>query len=514
MSGKNYAKYMVKGSTLALMSSTLAGIASFLLRVFLARSLSVTDYGLFFAIFSFISFFTVFRHLGLDQAMTKYVSEYKAKKSLKKIESTLSTVLSVKTILTIWVALILIGLSGWLSTSFFNNPSARVPFLILVAWFSVYYLIRYFKKIFQGFQDILGHSLSGDLPRLLFTSVALGGFLLLGFFNLTSAAISYLLGVIFASLLSFFLLRKRHPELFLLKRRAISKSTARKLLSFGLPLVLSGIAMTFMNQLDTVMLTAFRSMKVVGLYQVARPTTKILTSFGGAIGIPLLPMISEFWAKKDKEKLRYTLRILSKFSLILITPAILVFLAYPTTIIKILFGSDYLGGATALQILSVSTAFMLGSSIFGSVIAGTGHPRLRLKVTGVAVIFNIFANYILIPPYGAGGAAIVTSFSFLIALILDFHFTRKIIKFPVPISAIVKTLIGSGLTLGIIWGLNQIVFLPLWPTLFAVLVPSFLFYTVWELQTGAVTEQDLTLIQKTTPIPNYLIRLLKRLAVK
>ncbi len=48
--------------------------------------------------------------------------------------------------------------------------------------------------------------------------------------------------------------------------------------------------------------------------------------------------------------------------------------------------------------------------------------------------------------------------------------------------------------------------LPLWREAFAVMIPSLLFYGVWVLATKAVTKDDLRLIARIVPMPEWLVR--------
>lgn len=512
MAEEDYAKYLVKGSAITFGAMVATAIIGIVLRILLARTLSPEDYGLLFAIITFVSFFTPFQHIGLRGAIAKFIPEFKAKGRLDDIKSSISTALVIQIILTATLTLIFIALSGWLSTSFFGTPDAKPILIILIVWFAVMMTLDFLRVIFQGFRDMAGRS-GIKLSRMVFTLgiVSTVVFFLGG--GLMGIASGYLAASIITGVIFFTLLQKRHSDL-LRGKGTLKKTLAKKLLAFGLPLLFAGIAGTVMARVDTIMITAFRSLQDVGLYQVARPTTQFLGFFGLAISIPLMPMVSELWAKKKKEKIRSTLHFLTKFSLVLIIPFALIFLAFPDTVIKLLFGAEYLPATTALQVLSVGIIFLAGTRIFGPTLTGIGQPTLVLKSMGVAVIFNVIANLLLVPPHGAGGAAIATSSSFLIALFLQFHFVRKIIVFPVPVSDILKTLAGGGVTLLLVFILKRVLVLPLWPAFFTVMIPAILFYSIWILRTGVIVKKDLDLVDRTTPIPKQLIRTVKKLAVR
>ena len=509
---RDYAKYMARGSAITFVVMVATAMVVFGLRVLLARSLSPEDYGLLFSIIALVSFFSVFRHLGLDIAVAKFLPEFRAKKRLDDIKSTISTALVLQTVMAILISLALIVLSEWLSRSFFDTPAARPIIIIMSVWFLVMVSERFLKGIFRGFQDMMRRS-GVELFRMMFTFGLVAAVIFLVGPDLVGIALAYTFGAIFTTALLYMLLQRKYSSL-LERRGSITKSLAKKLLTFGLPLILVGVSGKVIGYMNTLTITAFRPLADVGFYQVAHPTAHLLLYVGTALSTPLLPMVAELWAKKGRETLRSTLHFLAKFTLIFVIPIALILLAFPEIVIRLLFGGGYLGAATALQILSVGMVFMAGASILGAILIGTGHPTLQLKAIGAAAVFNFLANLLLVPPYGVEGAAIATSASFLIALVLSIYYVRKIIRFPVPIAAIFKTLVGGGLTLLVIWGLKSIVFLPPWLALFAVIIPSLLFYVVWICRTGAVTMGDIDLLDRVVPVPKRLIGALKRLTSK
>lgn len=507
----SYAKYMVKGSTVVFISKAVTAVMGIVLRMLLGRTLSPEDYGLFYAVFAFISFFTMFRDLGLSGAIAKHLPEFRSEGKLKDIKASLFTTLIIKTFLTVSVAILFVVLSDWLSSSFFGTGLARPIIIILAAYFSIHMLLQFLGTTFRGFRDMVGRSI-GEPSRVAFTLVLVAILVLFFEANLNQIAIAFLLGVIFATLLSFVLLRIRHFHL-IRGERSLDWQLARKLFAFGLPLFLAGAAGIIMTRTDTLMITALRSLKDVGLYQAAWPAYRFLGFFGIALATPTLPLVSELWAKDKKESIRSLLYFLSKFSLILMIPIVLIFLAFPETIIKILFGVKYLEAAAALQILSIASVFWAGASIFGPTVVGIGHPTFHLKAMGVGALFNVPANLLLVPPFGAGGAAIATCLSYLIVLIALFFYQRKITGFPVPISSILKTVAGGGITLLMIWVLKSVLVLPFWSELFVVVVPSAIFYTLWVFRTGTITEEDLDTLSRAVPIPERLIKVLKKILV-
>ena len=62
----NYTKHAVKGTAVVFIVSILAGILGYIVRLALARGLSVEDFGLFYAVFAFLALLGVFKSFGFD----------------------------------------------------------------------------------------------------------------------------------------------------------------------------------------------------------------------------------------------------------------------------------------------------------------------------------------------------------------------------------------------------------------------------------------------------------------
>lgn len=499
---KVYAKRLVKGSAIIFVSLIASQFVAFLLRMFLARSLSVAEYGLFYAVFAFLSFFTLFRGLGFGSALIKYIPEFGAKKQFGKIKSSIVFSLALHAALSFFIVSLILIFSGEIVLGFFKTESA-VPILqILLIWFLATIFLL-FGNVFIGFQNMAVYALLQFLRNLL---IFLFAFLLVGYFGfgIRGAAFAYLFEMLVIAVLAFAILRRKYPSIFRAKT-FITKPLIKKLSTFALPLFLSGIGGIIIAYMDTLMITASRSLSEVGLYQAAQPAAHFLWYLVGPLIIVFFPMVSELWARGKKKLLGNTLHFLIKFSFILIIPAALIFIAFPDIIINLLFGPRYLAGATVLQILGAAAIVYTLYAILGSTINGIGKPIVNTKIIALMACLNFGGNLILIPIYGIEGAAIATIISYILGLVLTFYYAWKFVKFTVPASSLLKTLGGGVLTLFLIFGLKYIIVLPPWPEAFAVTIPSLVFYGVWILATKAITKDDLRLIAEVVPMPRWLV---------
>ena len=498
-----YARRLVKGSAIVFIALIGSQFVAFLLRMFLARSLTVEEYGLFYAVFTFVSFFGLFRDLGFGSALAKYIPEFNVKKRYSELKSSIAFTLAFEAVLSLFILAFLFIFSGQIALGFFRSEAAVPLIQILALWFFVMIFLL-FLSVFQGFQDMPVYALLQFLRNFLVLILAV---IIVGYFGfgVTGVALAYLIELSAVVLLAFLLLRRKYPFVFKAKT-AITKTIVKRLSFFALPVFLGGLGGLIIGYMDTLMITGFRTLSEVGFYQVAQPVSHFLWYFSTALVTVFFPMVSEFWARRERKLLGGALRLLVKFSFIAIVPGALVFIAFPEIAINLLFGPEYLAAATALQILSATAVAYTLFMILSYTMQGIGKPLVSTKVVSVMAILNFFGNLALIPLYGIEGAAVTTLASYVLGTVLLFYYSKRIIRFTAPASSLVKTILGGILTLLLILGLKSIIELSPWVEAFVVIVPSLVFYAVWILATRAVTREDLRLIARIVPMPGWLVR--------
>jgi len=505
---KNYARRLVKGSTIVFTGLIAAGLVGFLLRMFLARNLSVADYGLFYAVFSLVSFFSLFRDLGLNSALVKYIPEFQVHRDFRSIKSAIISVTLFQAIFALLITALLFVFSDWFALEFFKSEAAVGPLQILSIWFFIMVFYSVIRSVFQGLQNMLIYSALefSWITLVLFWSIILVGDFCLGPFGVASA---YLLSTLVMNALGLVYFRMRYQRVFEGKPANV-KLLSKKLFMFALPVFIGSLGVMILSYMDTIMLTIFRTLPEVGYYQAAQPTASILWTFVVALTTVLFPMVSELWAKREQVLLSTTLHFSIKFLFVLIVPAALTFIAFPDIILRLLFGDEYLAGVTALRILSGGMVVYMFFAILANVMSGINKPSINTKVVVAMACLNFLGNLLLIPKYGIEGAAITTFCSYLFGTFALFRYSKKYVKFVMPTSYLFKTSVGGMLTLFLISALKFVIVLPPWPEAFIVMILSLIFYVGWILLSKALTEDDLRLIAQILPMPKWLIKIARK----
>ena len=85
----DYAKFAVKGAATVFAISIVSIILGYLIRLSLARNLTVEYFGLFYSVFAFLAMFGIFKSLGFDRSLIKFIPEFMHQKKYDLIKSSI-----------------------------------------------------------------------------------------------------------------------------------------------------------------------------------------------------------------------------------------------------------------------------------------------------------------------------------------------------------------------------------------------------------------------------------------
>ena len=414
-------------ASLVFVMGLLAAIFGYLIRVILSRQLSLEEFGLFYAVFTFVSFFIVFRDFGLGQALAKFIPQFLVKKEYGKIKASIKFAFFINLFMGMIFATFFIIFSDYLAINYFKNELAKSLLIILSAYFVLYAIYRLIILIFLGFQKSKIYSLN-----LFFINFFVFiGILIFKKFGVLNPAISYLFAGLMGIIFGFILLFKSFSYFKYVENN--SYELKLKLFYYGFPILLASIGATFIGQIDTLLLIKFRTLPEVGIYNVVLPTAMLLITFGSALAMAMLPFVSEYWEKKKFKELSNILLDIYKKSFIIIAPIGLTLFIFSDLILKVLFGEYFISGSIALKILCIGSIFFSVAVINNNVLAAIGKPKEVTKLILFAALLNLIINLILIPQYGIIGAALATSASYFVVLILSTYLVNQSVKLKIPI---------------------------------------------------------------------------------
>lgn len=188
-----------------------------------------------------------------------------------------------------------------------------------------------------------------------------------------------------------------------------------------IPLALSGGVQQIIKRSDLVMLGILGStVAYVGAYKVSAQVAILSVFFLQVLGTIFAQKLAAAYAGADERLLKRHLEFTAKASFASTILISSVFVTFGNEIIVLLFGAEYVVAYTPLTILLLG---YVSSSFFGLVDVALNMSKAEmgaLKGVICGLIVNIFLNFLLIPFYGATGAAAATAMSLFLTRFVQF----------------------------------------------------------------------------------------------
>lgn len=185
-------------------------------------------------------------------------------------------------------------------------------------------------------------------------------------------------------------------------------------------------ATTIYTNLDTVMLGFMKSDIDVGYYNAAVKIKVILVQVVASLGGVLLPRCSYYVEKGMWAEFK---RICSKalnFVVVIALPLSVYFIIYAQDAIVFLSGAEYLGAIFPMKIIMPTLLFIGITNILGlQILVPLGKERIVLYSEIAGAITDLLLNIILIPKFGASGAAMGTLVAEFVVLSVQYVALRK-----------------------------------------------------------------------------------------
>jgi O-antigen/teichoic acid export membrane protein len=187
-------------------------------------------------------------------------------------------------------------------------------------------------------------------------------------------------------------------------RPVVDVDTWGRLICFAAPLGVASLFGTLYGLLDMVFLSKLASTHEMGVYSAASRFGVILSFFPQAFGAVLFPSLSR--ASADDGALTRLYGQATKVTIILGVLMAGVLWGSAPGIVRLVFGDAFEGTATVLRLLGWQYALVFLNTISGSVLIAIGRQRDNMVLAGIAVSVNAAMLFVLVPAWGATGAAI------------------------------------------------------------------------------------------------------------
>jgi len=192
----------------------------------------------------------------------------------------------------------------------------------------------------------------------------------------------------------------------------------KELLSSSVPIALTMFITILYNNLSMFLLGLMRSDYEVGIYNAAFRVLAFALVPTGILQNAFIPQLARSSTLEERHKFAEKYVLFTFVTGAIITAGFFTFSDY---IINVGFGKDYAESVLILQLLMVTGILAFINVSYSAPLLSWRYEKRIFWAMGVGGIVNITLNFILIPDYGAVGAAIAaisTEFAVMIGLAL------------------------------------------------------------------------------------------------
>lgn len=179
-------------------------------------------------------------------------------------------------------------------------------------------------------------------------------------------------------------------------------------------------ATTIYTNLDNVMLGLMKGDTEVGYYNASVKIRNIFVSVVTSLGVVLLPRASYYFEQKLFNEFYKITRKALNFVFIIAVPTTIFFIVYAKEGIHFLAGEAYGNSILPMQILMITLLFIGMTNIMGIQMLVPMGKEINVLISEiVGALIDVVVNLMLIPKYGALGAAIGTLLAEIIVWIFQ-----------------------------------------------------------------------------------------------
>lgn len=202
----------------------------------------------------------------------------------------------------------------------------------------------------------------------------------------------------------------------------VEQKTSNEMIRYSLPTIANSIAWWVNGLADRYIIIFFCGIATNGVYSVASKIPSILNIFQNIFSQAfMLSAVKEF-DTDDKDGFFGKIFSIYNFALIFICSLII---CSDKVLAGYLYANDFYDAWRFVPFLTISIIFGSLSGYAGSIFAALKHSEYFAKCSGAGAVANICMNFIMVPIFGALGAAIATAISYWIVYIVSMIYLNR-----------------------------------------------------------------------------------------
>lgn len=383
-----------------------SGLLTLAVAFWLGRLLGVDHYGLYVYALSWVTVLSTIAVFGLDVLTTREIAATDGGHESGSADAFMRW--SRRAVLQWSVALSLLMLIFLFATREMRSESTQYALLVTVPMIIGLALLRLGQGELRGF----GFAVRSQLPSRIFaqaTTLVLATIVVFIFRAEGWLALSARLAAIWIAVaITFFWIPRRVPASASWSRTDTSSwyRSARHFMFIS-------IALGAHEQIGLLALGTLSDVSAAGVYDIAFKFAALVSLSLFVITVPLGPVVAKLYKAGDRIELQ---RLATRSARLAFVAALLVaagMYLFGTTILGIV-GEEFESGYQSLVILSLGHVFNAAMGFVNLLLSMTGYERLSAIGIATGTVLNVLLCIVLVPVYGAEGAAIAATVSVVV----------------------------------------------------------------------------------------------------
>jgi len=375
-------------------ANVLSSILNFVITWIVARSLSISDFGVYSAAINLMMFIMRVADFGITVGMINFISYYWSKNLKIKFGEFTKAALIIK-LISVLIVVAVVAVIEY-TTSLNLLASTDNEYLYLVAVITIIYLLwNFIQRVLQSQRKFIQSSLV-DLSLHVTRAVLIAVFFMLGVLTLRFSLITYLWGFLIVIILARYFLGTD-----ILKTRPNVK-VFTKLIRFSGWLGVSKIMSSITSKSDILMLAPAAGAYATGLYSVPSKLISFVILLCTSYSYVLIPRIAAF--KNKTKELNYLKKSMSVIMAMVAGVMLWIFIANP--FVTFFFGEKYLDSVPIFRILCIGIIPYIISIPANMIVI---YAMKKTKFVGIISIIQtfivLFLNYTFIQNFSSYGPA-------------------------------------------------------------------------------------------------------------
>ena len=389
-----------KGSLILVIGQVISTVISALGMIYVSRVLGSTNFGIVSIAQVPIGFAYILMNLGTDQALIKYIAQYKYEGKTENIRLLIESGVFISLIVGLFYTLVLWFSAGYLATSVFRQPELETLIKILSLGVIGQSIITTVWAIILGYERMTLKSFNIVVFSLLKSLV--GPMLVYLGYGSVGAVVGESGPLIFSSLLGlvfiYFIWKSEHRS----KASLSHFEGIKMLLDYGFPLFLANIVTGPRSQINSYLLSLYVVADLIGNYSVATRFSVLVGLVATPISQVILPLFSKL--ESNIEDLKFVYQNSIKYTSLIIFPVIAAIMAMSNQIIQVLYAGDYLQAPLYLSLYLAAYFFVgLGSISNLRLLNSRKLTRDTFNVMLLQTVVTLPLTYLLVLRWGVVG---------------------------------------------------------------------------------------------------------------